>query len=258
MSVFSNRRLGGKHRKVEVSATSRAAIVALSASTIASSSAIAAAQPATDTDTKATAQAADTTSEAPAAPAAGETSSAFKKTETRAAQPKQNSPLVLASSGFTPATDLGNHLATALVYNQQRVARDLQARAPMLSIPTIGVLTSPFGPRWGTFHSGVDLANVTNTPIMSVMDGTVIDAGPAQGYGQWVRVRHNDGSVSVYGHVESIYVAVGQIVRAGEVIAGMGNRGFSTGTHLHFEIHPDGVTPVDPVSWFIERGLNLG
>lgn len=256
MSIFSNRRTGGKHRKVEVSATSRAAVVALSASTIASSSAIAAAQSVTNTDTatapQAQAQAAD------AAPkATAEQGTTFKKTETRAAQPKQNSPLVLASSSFTPATNLANQLATALQYNEQRVARDLQARAPKLSLPTIGILTSPFGPRWGTFHYGVDLANVTNTPIMSVLDGTVIDAGPAQGYGQWVRVKHDDGSVSVYGHVESIYVAVGQAVRAGEVIAGMGNRGFSTGTHLHFEIHPDGTTPVDPVTWFIQRGLNL-
>lgn len=234
VTFFNARRGGGKHRKVEVSATSRAALVALSASTIASSNAVA--------------HAAETENKAPENSAS---------TQTRAAQPKNNAPMVLASSSFSPSTNLSDHLATALQYNQERVARDEAARAPKLSIPTVGLLTSPFGPRWGTFHYGVDLANVTNTPIMSVMDGTVIDAGPAQGYGQWIRVRHDDGSVSVYGHIESIYVAVGEAVRAGQVIAGMGNRGFSTGTHLHFEIHPDGTTPVDPVTWFIQRGLNL-
>ena len=63
--------------------------------------------------------------------------------------------------------------------------------------------------------------------------------------------------MSVYGHLETLGVAVGERVSAGQVIGGMGNRGFSTGTHLHFEIHPDGVTPVDPVAWFIQRGLDV-
>lgn len=234
MTFFNARRGGGKHRKVEVSVTSRAALVALSASTIASSNAIA---HAAETDEKAPEQSAST--------------------QTRAAQPKDNAPMVLASSAFNPNTNLNDQLATALQYNQERIARDLAARAPKLSLPTVGVLTSPFAYRWGSFHKGVDLANAMNTPIMSVMDGTVIDAGPAQGFGQWIRVRHDDGSISVYGHIESIYVAVGEAVRAGQVIAGMGNRGFSTGTHLHFEIYPDGVNPVDPVGWFLERGMNL-
>lgn len=234
MTFFNARRGGGKHRKVEVSATSRAALVALSASTIASSNAIA--------------HAAENDDKAP---------ERSTSTQARAAQPKDNAPMVLASSAFNPNTNLSTQLATALQYNQERIARDLAARAPKLSVPTVGVFTSPFAARWGTFHYGVDIANVTNTPIMSVMDGTVIDAGPAQGYGQWIRVRHDDGAVSVYGHIESIYVAVGETVRAGQVIAGMGNRGFSTGTHLHFEIHPDGTTPVDPVTWFLERGLSI-
>ena len=247
MSFLHNGRRGGKHRKVEVSASSRVAIAALSASTIASSAAVASAQ---TTEAK--------PAEAkPAQQAAKVVSPVGAKTEVRASQPKPNKPLVLASPGFTPSSNLVTQLATALQYNQQRIASDLLARAPQLVKPTTGTLTSPFGPRWGTFHYGVDIANATNTPIYSIMDGTVISAGPAQGYGQWVRVLHNDGSVSVYGHVESLYVAVGEIVRAGQTIAGMGNRGFSTGTHLHFEIHPDGTTPVDPVAWFQQNGVSF-
>lgn len=235
MSLFSARRGGGKHRKVEVSNTSRAALVALSVSTIAGSNAVA--------------NAAENDATAPEQSAS---------TQTRAAQPKNNAPMVLASSAFNPTTNLASQLATALQYNSLRVAADEAARAPEVSAPTVGTFTSGFGPRWGSFHYGIDIANAMNTPIMSVMDGTVIDAGPAQGYGQWIRVKHNDGSVSVYGHIESIYVAVGQAVRAGQTIAGMGNRGFSTGTHLHFEIHPDGTTPVDPISWLQARGINIG
>ena len=87
------------------------------------------------------------------------------------------------------------------------------------------------------------------------MDGTVIDSGPASGYGQWIRIRHDDGSVSVYGHMVTLHVGVGERVTAGQNIAGMGSLGFSTGSHLHFEIHPSGNGAVDPVPWFAERGV---
>ena len=89
------------------------------------------------------------------------------------------------------------------------------------------------------------------------MDGTVIDSGPASGYGQWIRIRHDDGAISVYGHMETLDVSVGERVVAGQKIAGMGNRGFSTGPHLHFEIHPDGQSAVDPVPWLAARGINV-
>ncbi|MGP6175638.1 M23 family metallopeptidase [Corynebacterium sp. A21] len=134
-----------------------------------------------------------------------------------------------------------------------------EVAAPAASVvkPAEGSFTSGFGPRWGSFHSGVDIANAIGTPIKAVMAGTVIDSGPASGYGQWIRIQHEDGSVSVYGHMSSLYVGVGQYVSAGETIAGMGSEGFSTGSHLHFQIQPDGVTPVDPVPWFNERGIYL-
>ena len=86
-------------------------------------------------------------------------------------------------------------------------------------------------------------------------DGTVIDAGPASGFGQWVRVKHDDGTITVYGHVATIDVTVGQHVTAGQKIAGMGNEGFSTGTHLHFEVHPGGGEAIDPVPWLAARNI---
>lgn len=123
--------------------------------------------------------------------------------------------------------------------------------------PANGTFTSGFGPRWGTMHEGIDIANAIGTPIYSVMPGTVINSGPASGYGQWIRIQHDDGSMSVYGHMETLNVSVGQRVSAGQHIAGMGNRGFSTGSHLHFEIHPAGSGPVDPVIWFANRGIHF-
>ena len=233
MTQTITRRKGGAHRKPGKSIKSRIAMVALTSSAVSVSGA--------------------------AATASADTKDADKDLVAQdAAQAQMSSaPMVLSVRDFRPASDLGTHLATALEYNNLRTAADRAARAPQLSVPAIGAFTSGFGSRWGTMHNGIDIANVTNTPIMSVMDGTVVDSGPAQGYGQWIRVLHDDGAVSVYGHLETLGVAVGERVSAGQVIGGMGNRGFSTGTHLHFEIHLDGTTPVDPVAWFLQRGLDV-
>lgn len=127
-----------------------------------------------------------------------------------------------------------------------------------VAIPAHGTFTSGFGPRWGSAHNGVDIANEIGTPIYAVMDGTVISAGPASGFGNWVRVQHGDGSISVYGHMQAnmIYVREGQPVRCGDNIAGIGSEGQSTGPHLHFEIHTSGG-PIDPVPWFAQYGISL-
>lgn len=124
-------------------------------------------------------------------------------------------------------------------------------------MPAHGRFTSGYGSRWGSFHEGIDIANGLGTPILAVMDGTVINAGSARGFGKWVRIRHNDGSISVYGHIRSYNVSVGERVTAGQQIAEMGNEGHSTGPHLHFEIMPDGQKKVDPVPWFAERGITV-
>ena len=123
--------------------------------------------------------------------------------------------------------------------------------------PTSGRFTSGYGARWGAMHEGIDIADPIGTPVLAVMDGEVISAGNASGFGKWVRVRHDDGAISVYGHVATIDVVVGERVTAGQRIAGMGNEGRSTGPHLHFEIRPDGNRPVDPVDWFAEQGIDV-
>lgn len=131
--------------------------------------------------------------------------------------------------------------------------------APGLSgfaVPARGTFTSGYGGRWGTFHRGIDIAAPIGSPIYAVADGTVINAGPAQGFGLWVRIRHNDGTVSVYGHVYSFSVSVGEKVHAGQQIARIGNRGDSTGPHLHFEILVHG-RHVDPLPWLAQRGIDL-
>lgn len=138
-----------------------------------------------------------------------------------------------------------------------RYQRGRTADGRTVVTPATGTFTSGFGPRWGTVHQGIDIANNLGSPIYAVMDGTVINAGPAQGFGNWVVIKHDGGEVSVYGHMAVYNVSVGQRVTAGQQIAQIGNEGFSTGPHLHFEIHPDGVTPVDPVPWFAQAGIRI-
>ncbi|MEG8177498.1 M23 family metallopeptidase [Nocardia terpenica] len=124
-------------------------------------------------------------------------------------------------------------------------------------MPARGVFTSGYGMRWGGFHYGIDIAAPIGSPIYAVTDGTVIDAGPAQGFGLWVRIRHDDGTISVYGHMYDFSVSVGERVRAGQQIARVGNRGDSTGPHLHFEILVGGQH-VDPQPWLAAHGLRIG
>ncbi|WP_409330194.1 M23 family metallopeptidase [Trujillonella humicola] len=135
-----------------------------------------------------------------------------------------------------------------------------EAARPRAVLPVQGArLTSGFGPRWGTMHSGIDLAAPMYTPEYAAMDGVVLEAGPASGYGNVIYIQHENGDVTVYGHMEEILVAPGQVVRAGDTIALLGNRGQSTGPHLHFEVHVGGLngTKVDPIPWLRERGVDI-
>lgn len=125
-----------------------------------------------------------------------------------------------------------------------------------VALPAVGRLTSTYGARDGRIHFGIDIANSIGTPILSAMAGRVIDSGPASGFGLWVRVQHADGLITVYGHINESLVSVGQQVAAGEQIATLGNRGRSSGPHLHFEVHEDG-NKIDPLPWLRANGVNI-
>ncbi|MBF6171512.1 M23 family metallopeptidase [Nocardia blacklockiae] len=141
----------------------------------------------------------------------------------------------------------------------EQVIKGLQnqvAPAPAVR-PVAGVVSSDFGSRWGAFHYGVDFADAIGSPIHSVENGTVIEAGPASGFGLWVRVKHDDGTTAVYGHVNDILAHVGQRVNAGDVIATVGNRGNSTGPHLHLEIWDPNDVKIDPTPYLASKGVIL-
>jgi hypothetical protein len=161
----------------------------------------------------------------------------------------------------TPAANASVHteeLAKGVAYAQERAEREARLQRPLYVMPTKGVFTSGFGYRWGVLHGGIDLANSIGTPILAAADGVVIDAGPTAGYGMWVKLRHADGTVTLYGHVNTTMVSIGERVYAGDQIATMGNRGNSTGPHLHFEVLLSGSDRIDPVGWLAKRGLSPG
>ncbi|WP_460961276.1 M23 family metallopeptidase [Parasphingorhabdus pacifica] len=138
-----------------------------------------------------------------------------------------------------------------------RLAAEKEAQRQKFFSPAQGSFTSGFGGRWGTTHYGIDIANSKGTPIVAAADGVVIEAGSASGFGLWVRIQHDDGSITVYGHINSYTVDVGDSVQAGEQIATMGNRGFSTGTHLHFEVWNASGKKINPVPWLQENGVSI-
>jgi murein DD-endopeptidase MepM/ murein hydrolase activator NlpD len=160
-----------------------------------------------------------------------------------------------------PAANAAVHnaeLARGVAFANDRAQREARLQQPLYVMPTKGIFTSNFGYRWGVLHAGIDLANSIGTPIYAVSDGVVIDSGPAAGYGALVKLRHADGTVTLYGHVNTTLVSVGQRVMAGDQIATMGNRGNSTGPHLHFEVLQGGTERIDPLPWLAQRGLNVG
>lgn len=133
------------------------------------------------------------------------------------------------------------------------------------------VLTSPFGSRRSPFtkmmdaHSGLDMAAETGTPIFAPADGVVVFAGryPVRQsvawwrYGELVAIRHGDEFITLFGHCDEVLVRTGQQVKQRDLIARVGNSGWSTSPHLHYEVrHRDEegqYVPVDPRVYILDH-----
>jgi murein DD-endopeptidase MepM/ murein hydrolase activator NlpD len=114
--------------------------------------------------------------------------------------------------------------------------------------PVNGPITSPFGPRWGSFHPGIDIGVPSGTPIHAAAAGTVIYCGWEQGYGNFVVLDNGGNLATAYAHQSSIAVACGQHVDQGAIIGFTGCTGMCYGPHLHFEVRING-SPVDPMGY---------
>lgn len=114
--------------------------------------------------------------------------------------------------------------------------------------PTSGVVTSRFGSRWGSTHTGIDIGAPTGTSIKAAAGGTVIFSGWKGTLGKLIVVSHGNGVQTYYAHCSSLLVSSGQTVSAGQLIAKVGSTGRSTGPHLHFEIRLNG-SAINPQSY---------
>lgn len=132
---------------------------------------------------------------------------------------------------------------------QVRVAAgDVQGAQPRLLWPVRGRITSGFGPRWGRWHAGIDVAAPQGTQVRAAEGGRVTSVGWLGGYGRTVMIDHGGDLKTLYGHLSTVYVRTGQTVLRGEVVGLVGSTGNSTGPHLHFEVRKGG-TYRDPIAF---------
>lgn len=121
-----------------------------------------------------------------------------------------------------------------------------------------GTITSYFGTRSDPItgeistHGGTDIAAPQGTPILAAADGTVVAATWHNGYGYYVKIKHNNTYSTLYGHCSELHVLTGQKVKQGQLIAKVGSTGYSTGPHLHYEVIRNGVR-VDALKFYLNK-----
>ncbi|MGD9918298.1 MAG: DUF5930 domain-containing protein [Paenirhodobacter sp.] len=159
-------------------------------------------------------------------------------------------PISLSSKGMGDlngdADRAGGILQKLDEMNMYRIAVD---KLPF-ALPLYGGFrfTSPFGYRWGRLHAGIDLAGPVGMHVHAPADGTITAAEWENGYGNVIKITHQFGVSTVYGHLSKIRVKVGQKVSRGDWIGDTGNTGRSTGPHLHYEIRVGGA-PINPMTF---------
>ncbi|NPB06316.1 MAG: peptidoglycan DD-metalloendopeptidase family protein [Aquificae bacterium] len=164
---------------------------------------------------------------------------------------------LLARKGLkklTPASG-GRSSVEELLKDAERLLAFLSSTP--LGLPVSGAISSPFGYRFDPFtgrrvyHKGIDIKAPYGTPVRVTADGVVVFAGRKLGFGKVVIVRHARGYETLYAHLSSIKVKVGQRVKTGQVIGLVGTSGRSTGPHLHYEVRRWGraVNPLKFIRW---------
>ncbi len=141
------------------------------------------------------------------------------------------------------------------LFNNLEDQRNLLAATPAIR-PTDGWISSTFGYRTSPFtglrefHNGLDIATRKGTPILAAADGVVTFAGTKGLMGKLIVIDHGYGMVTRYAHIHKMLKKRGDAVKKGDTIALVGNTGRSTGSHLHYEVHLDGI-PVNPAKYIL-------
>lgn len=123
--------------------------------------------------------------------------------------------------------------------------------------PARGWISSRFGYRSSPFtnkkefHKGLDISARRGSPVVASADGIVAFSGTDRGYGRVITIKHGYGLKSKYAHMKKLLVRKGQFIKRGEIIGLVGSSGRSTGSHLHYEVHLNGV-PVNPMKYIVD------
>jgi len=198
-------------------------------------------------------------------------------------EPTRESPHFVGMGGSDPSTSssraAAEKLNRKLVRNMHRsldeieneISVQVRERADLLSYlnkqkmllastpsvwPTKGWISSDFGYRLSPFtnekefHKGLDICNRKGAPIISPADGVVSSIENDPGYGRILTINHGYGVVTKYAHLDKVSVKRGQAVKRGQEIASVGSSGRTTGPHLHYEVHLNGV-PVNPLRYIL-------
>jgi murein DD-endopeptidase MepM/ murein hydrolase activator NlpD len=145
-------------------------------------------------------------------------------------------------------SDISEKIAEQLAQQSGALpAGPIRGGSGMFIWPVNGPVVSGFGPRWGSFHEGIDIAVPTGTQIRAAASGTVELAGPTSGYGNYTCISHGGGLSTCYAHQSQILVSGGEVAQ-GQTIGLVGCTGHCFGPHLHFEVRING-NPVDPLGY---------
>jgi len=177
----------------------------------------------------------------------------------------------LAAASLSAQAVLGESAQAATSRSEQatsQLAGRLGARLSTQgwAVPAVGIVTDGFGarpdlplPGVQPFHSGTDIGAACGSPVYAATAGVVAQTGRLGTYGNWILIDHGEGIATGYAHLQdgSTLVGQGDTVVAGQLIAGVGSTGLSTGCHLHVEVRVGG-SAIDPLPFFAERGIGLG
>lgn len=160
-----------------------------------------------------------------------------------------------------PGYDMYCHWNTDVIFDRSN-ARSLHDTLCLVlsesdddhAMPCPGHITSPFGPRRGRMHYGLDLKLLTGDPVVCAFPGVVRVSKYNKSFGHVVVVRHHNGLETLYAHLSKRLVVPGQVIAAGDTLGKGGNTGRSYGSHLHFEVRFLDQ-PIDPSLLFdVEQG----
>ncbi|GGT32050.1 LysM peptidoglycan-binding domain-containing M23 family metallopeptidase [Streptomyces chromofuscus] len=200
-------------------------------------------------------KAAASSDESASSPLSSESSSS---SESSASTEASQSSDVSESAGASEAAAQTTEVSTSTQTDDTAPAAGFSAPVDGVGV---GTAYRVAGSMWSSgYHTGVDFAAPTGTPLKAVGAGTVVSAGWAGAYGNQVVIQLADGYYAQYAHLSSLSVSSGQSVTAGQQVGLSGSTGNSTGPHLHFEIRttPDYGSDVDPIAYLRSKGVSVG